>query len=121
MWKSLGGRTLAYCTFSQGYYWLTMKKDVESYVKKCDQCQRYTSIPCISFECLNPVTSSWLFAQWRIDVVDPLPTSATWKKLLLVATNYFSKWVETETYAIIKDKDVSKFMWKNIMCRFGIP
>ncbi|RVW76964.1 hypothetical protein CK203_055533 [Vitis vinifera] len=40
---------------------------------------------------------------------------------MLVATNYFSKWVEAEAYASIKDKDVTKFVWKNIICRFGIP
>ena len=38
-----------------------------------------------------------------------------------MATDYFSKWVEAETYASIKDKDVSKFVWKNIICQFRIP
>ena len=49
-----------------------------------------------------------------MDIVDPLPTKATQKKFLLVATDYFNKWVELEVYASIKDKDVSKFVWKNI-------
>nr|CAN82844.1 hypothetical protein VITISV_005761 [Vitis vinifera] len=43
------------------------------------------------------------------------------EKFLLVAIDYFSKWVEAEAYASIKDKDVTKFVWKNIVCRFGIP
>ncbi|RVW72496.1 hypothetical protein CK203_053209 [Vitis vinifera] len=51
----------------------------------------------------------------------PLSTTAAQKKFLLVVTNYFSKLVEVEAYASIKDKDVSKFVWKNIVCRFGIP
>ena len=37
-----------------------------------------------------------------------------------MATDYFSKWVEAEAYASIKDKDVSKFVWKNIICRFEV-
>ncbi|RVX22916.1 Transposon Ty3-I Gag-Pol polyprotein [Vitis vinifera] len=49
------------------------------------------------------------------------PSSTCPKKFLLVATDYFSKWVEAEAYASIKDKDVTKFVWKNIVCRFGIP
>ncbi|KAL6322056.1 hypothetical protein AAG906_003456 [Vitis piasezkii] len=49
------------------------------------------------------------------------PTAPAQKKFLLVATDYFSKWVEAEAYASIKDKDVTKFVWKNIICRFGIP
>ena len=70
---------------------------------------------------LNPVTSPWLFAQWGMDIVGPLPTVAAQKKFLLVATDYFSKWVEVEAYYKIKDKDVFKFVWKNIVCWFGIP
>ena len=56
-----------------------------------------------------------------MDIVGPLPATAAQKKFLLVATDYFSKWVEAEAYASIKDKDVTKFVWKNIICRFGIP
>ena len=69
---------------------------------------------------LNPITSPWPFAQWGMDIVGPLPVAPTQKKFLLVATYYFSKWVEAEAYASIKDKDVMKFVWKNIVCRFGI-
>ena len=36
-------------------------------------------------------------------------------------TDYFNKWVEVEAYTNIKDKDVYKFVWKNIVCQFGIP
>ena len=56
-----------------------------------------------------------------MDIVGPLPTAPTHKKLLLVATNYFSKWIESEAFASIKDKEVVQFVWKNIVCRFGIP
>ena len=45
-----------------------------------------------------------------MDIVDPLPTDTTQKKLLLIATNYFSKWVEAEAYANIKDKNMTKFV-----------
>ena len=38
-----------------------------------------------------------------------------------MATDDFSKWIEAKAFASIKDKDVSWFIWKNIVCRFGIP
>ena len=98
-----------------------MKQDSQDYVKQCDRCQRHAPIPCMLSEVLNLVTSPWLFAQWGMDIVGPLPVATAQKKFLLVATNYFSKWVETETYANIKDRDVSKFFWKNIICQFEIP
>ncbi|RVW91964.1 hypothetical protein CK203_030150 [Vitis vinifera] len=37
------------------------------------------------------------------------PSSTCPKEIPLVATDYFSKWVEAEAYASIKDKDVTKF------------
>ena len=56
-----------------------------------------------------------------MDIVGLLPVAAAQKKFLLVATDYFNKWVEAKAYASIKDKDVSKFIWKNIVCQLGIP
>ncbi|KAL6319897.1 hypothetical protein AAG906_036969 [Vitis piasezkii] len=64
-----------------------------------------------------PISGPWPFAQWGMDIVGPLPAAPAQKKFLLVATDYFSKWVEAEAYASIKDKDVTKFVWKNIICR----
>lgn len=31
-----------------------------------------------------------------------------------------SKWVEVEAFANIKDFDLVAFLWKNILCRFGV-
>ena len=50
-----------------------------------------------------------------------LPTAPAQKKLLLVAIDYFSKWIEADAFSSIKDRDVTRFIWKNIVCRFGIP
>nr|CAN71493.1 hypothetical protein VITISV_011662 [Vitis vinifera] len=116
-----GGRSLVHRAHSQGYYWPTMKQDTAAYVKKCDKCQRYAPIPHMLSATLKSISGPWPFAQWGMDIVGPLPTAPAQKKFLLVATDYFSKWVEVEAYASIKDKDVTKFVWKNIVCRFGIP
>ena len=39
----------------------------------------------------------------------------------MVGTDYFTKWVEAERLANIRDVDAKKFIWKNIITRFGIP
>ena len=38
----------------------------------------------------------------------------------MVGTNYFTKWVEAEPLAHIRDMDTKRFVWKNIVTRFGI-
>ena len=56
-----------------------------------------------------------------MDIVGPFPKAAGNKRWLLFSTDYFTKWVETEPLANIKDMDAKRFIWKNIITRFGIP
>ena len=42
------------------------------------------------------------------------------KRFLLIDTDYFTKWVEIEPLANIRDVDAKKFIWKNIITRFGV-
>ena len=42
-------------------------------------------------------------------------------KFLVVEIDYFTKWVEVEPLATIMEKNVCSFVWKNIICQFGIP
>ena len=49
------------------------------------------------------------------------PKAVENKKYLLVGTDYFTKWVEVEPLANIRDVDAKKFIWKNIVARFGVP
>ena len=105
-----GGRSLAHRAHSQGYYWPTMKKDAAAYVKNCDKCQKHAPIPHMPSATLKSISSPRPLAQWGMDIVGPLPAAPAQKKILLVATYYFCKWVEAEAYASIKDKDVTKFV-----------
>ena len=70
---------------------------------------------------LNPLSNPWPFAQCVLDIIDPFPKAIGNKKYLLIGTDYFTKWVETEPLVNIRDVDVKKFVWKNIITRFGIP
>ena len=40
---------------------------------------------------------------------------------LIVGIDYLTKWVEAEALATIIEKNVRSFVWKNIICRYGIP
>ena len=41
-------------------------------------------------------------------------------KFLVVGIDYFTKWVETEALATITEKNVQGFVWRCIICIFGI-
>ena len=40
---------------------------------------------------------------------------------MVVGIDYFTKWVEAEPLAKITQQNVKNFVWKNIVCRFGVP
>ncbi|KAL0416563.1 UNVERIFIED_CONTAM: hypothetical protein Slati_3488200 [Sesamum latifolium] len=56
-----------------------------------------------------------------MDIVGKLPRATGQRKYLIVAVDYFSKWVEIEPLAKISEKEVIKFLWQNLICSFGIP
>jgi len=43
------------------------------------------------------------------------------RRWLLVATDYFTKWVEAKPLASIRDINVTRFVWKNIVMQFSVP
>ena len=78
-----------------------MQKEALEYAKKCDQCQRFALNTHQPERFLNPLSSPWPFARRGLDIVGPFPKAAGKKKYLLVGTDYFTKWVETEPLANI--------------------
>uniref|UniRef100_A0A2N9FM34 RNase H type-1 domain-containing protein n=1 Tax=Fagus sylvatica TaxID=28930 RepID=A0A2N9FM34_FAGSY len=110
-----GGRSLAHRALTQGYWWPYMQKDAVDYVRKCDKCQRFSHSVHQPAGELQPLVSPWPFAQWGMDLVGPLPKATGNRRWLIVATDYFTKWVEAEPLANIRDRDSIKFVWKNII------
>ncbi|XP_020412296.1 uncharacterized protein LOC109947163 [Prunus persica] len=116
-----GSRSLAHKAFRQGYFWPTMHQDASSLVKKCDKYQRFGNIQHIPAEPLTPIVSPWPFAQWRLDLIGPMPQGKGQVKYVVVAVDYFTKWVKAEPLATITATRVEDFVWTHICCRFGIP
>jgi transposase InsO family protein len=42
-------------------------------------------------------------------------------RFLIVAIDYFTKWTEAKPLATITGQQVKRFVWENIVCRFGLP
>ena len=51
----------------------------------------------------------------------PFPMVVRQLKFLVVGIDYFIKWMEAETLATIMEKNIRNFVWRNIICRYGIP
>ncbi|XP_071727723.1 uncharacterized protein [Rutidosis leptorrhynchoides] len=70
---------------------------------------------------LISVSSAWPFCKWAIDIVGPFPRSVGNAKLFVVAIDFFSKWVEAKVLAKITGENIKKFVWNDIVCRYGLP
>ncbi|KAL5567548.1 hypothetical protein UlMin_024123 [Ulmus minor] len=106
-------------TPDQGLY--IMREIHEGYVRRCDACQRFSPLIHQPAEELNSVLSPWPFAKWGIDLIGPLPLGKYRMKFVVVAIDYYTKWVEAEPLSEITEARTTSFVWKNIVCRFGIP
>ena len=114
-------RALAGKVLRQGYYWPTMLRDTTDLVRKCKICQEHAKISHLPFEPLTSLTRPWPFQQWGLDILGPLPIGKGQCKFIIVAVDYFTKWAEVEPLATITEQKIRNFVWRNIICRFGIP
>ena len=117
----IGARALAGKVLRQGYYWPIILKDTTDLVKKCRICQEHAKISRLPSEPLTSITSPWPFQQWGLDILGLLPLGKGQCKFVIIAVDYFTKWVEAEPLATITEQKIRNFIWRAIICRFGIP
>ncbi|XP_050916156.1 uncharacterized protein LOC127131270, partial [Lathyrus oleraceus] len=71
---------------------------------------------------VNVLTSPWPFSMWGIDMIGAIePKASNGHRFILVAIDYFTKWVEAASYANVTKQVVARFLKKEIICRYGIP
>ncbi|MCO5608227.1 hypothetical protein L7F22_062433 [Adiantum nelumboides] len=123
-----GGRSLGHITtqkiIQSGLWWPYIFRDGIAYVKVCDVCQRCGPKPSKQANRPLQVSMAWLpFERWGIDFVDPIspPAQPGNKKYLLEATDYATKWAEVLATTDCTGNTVAKFLYENILCRFGCP
>ncbi|KAA3480072.1 Transposon Ty3-I Gag-Pol polyprotein [Gossypium australe] len=115
------GFTMARQIMRFGYYWSTMEGDCINYAKKCNKCQIYGDKIHVPPSPLHVMTSPCPFSIWGMDVIGPIPSKASnGHHFIFVVIDYFTKWVEAASYANVTKLTVSKFLKKEIICRYGM-
>ena len=71
---------------------------------------------------LHSIVKPWPFKGWVMDLIGKIyPTSSKGHNFILVATNYFTKWVEGVPLKKVEQKDMIQFIKEQIIHRFRIP
>nr|XP_025635645.1 uncharacterized protein LOC112729699 [Arachis hypogaea] len=117
----IGGKALARKLVRAGYYWPSMMADSKEFVKKCVKCQENANFHRAPASELSLLTSSRPFSQWGIDLLGPFPVGPGQVKYLIVAIDYYTKWIEAEPLASISSSNCRKFLWRQVITRFGVP
>src|SRR5688572_20377730 len=104
------------------YYWPTILEDCFKYYKGCQDCQKFGNVQRAPASAMNPIIKPWPFRGWGIDLIGQIyPPSSKGHKFILVATDYFTKWVEAIPLRVVTSAIMADFVRDHIVYRFGIP
>jgi hypothetical protein len=117
----IGSRPLLGKVFRQGFYWPKAASDAADLVQKCENCQKCARDHKQPSSLTQLIQPTWPLQRWSLDLFGPLPPAQGNLKYVVVAVEYFSKWIEAKPLATITSATVQKFFWQNIVCRFGVP
>ncbi|XP_016192697.1 uncharacterized protein LOC107633603 [Arachis ipaensis] len=102
-------------------YWPSTIKDCIGYAKACQECQRHGVVQQIPTSELHSIIKPWPFRGWALDLIGLIhPPSSKNHKFILVAIDYFTKWVEAISLIETGQNEVIDFIEEYIIHRFGI-
>nr|GEY00955.1 reverse transcriptase domain-containing protein [Tanacetum cinerariifolium] len=98
-----------------------LQRDARTLIRTCQDCQVHKPVPRNPQQKLTPITAPWPFYKWGIDIAGPFSEGPGKVIFLIVAMDYFTKWIEAIPVATITGNQIKKIMWDNVVCRFGLP
>ncbi|GKV36311.1 hypothetical protein SLEP1_g44457 [Rubroshorea leprosula] len=103
-----------------GFFWPSILKDCINYVKGCRACQLHGPLQRVPASEFYPIVKPWPFRGWAIDLIGKIyPPSSKGHSFIIVATDYFTKWVEARPMKKVEQGDVIKFIKEDLIHRFG--
>jgi hypothetical protein len=97
-----------------------MNTDATEYVRKCQNFQEHSPLTRIPAKDLHNISTPWPFHTWGLDLLGPFTPAAGQLKHLIVAVDSYTKWIKLEPLARIASIKVQNFVFRQIICRFGI-
>ena len=109
------------CLLQMGYYWPTMKRDTIEFVKNCHSCQEQANLIHTHPQNLHCMVTLWPFHTWGLNLVGPINPPSYGYIWILVAMEYFTKWVEAIPLRKATRGAMENFIKENIIVRFIVP
>jgi hypothetical protein len=104
----------------QHHWWPGMSEDIKTYVRNCDTCQKRKKDKDQSEAASAKITPD-PFYHIGIDIMGPLPRTLTGKRYIVLAIDFFTKWIEAEAIEEADAQTIVKFLHSKIVCQHGVP
>ena len=101
------------------YQWKGMYNDVVRYVRTCEGCQRRSRVR--QEEPLHPTWSLTVWEKVGIDIVYMPQTVKDGAGFIVFARDDLSSWVEGHAIKAANSKNMAKFIYEDIICRYRCP
>jgi hypothetical protein len=104
----------------QRYFWIFMPSEVKNFCQTCDKCQRF------NYSTLHnraPLKSIEIYRPWKLigtDFMGPFKTSRRGNTHIVIAIDYFTKYVEGTATNGFSAETTARFIFDNIICRHGM-
>lgn len=104
----------------QSFYWPGMKCDIEKYCKQCHNCaSRKPSKP--SKSPLGTLSVTQPLERCAVDVLGPLPRTASANRFVLVISDCFTRWTEAVPLPNQESETIARAFVNEYVSRFGVP
>jgi hypothetical protein len=103
------------------YFWPSMRKDVENFVRSCLPCRLKKSSQPKGNGKLQAILTQAPFNTVLIDVLSGFPKSNRGNVKIIVMIDHFSNWPEAIAVIDESAETVAQVVFQDLICRHGIP
>ena len=103
------------------FYWPGMQRDVQDLCKTCDACATRKKAPRRNHAPLVTIKAGYPMQVVAVDILGPLPESESGNSFVLVAGDYFTKWMEAYPIHNQEAETVARKLVDEMFCRFSPP
>ncbi|MES9881967.1 MAG: reverse transcriptase domain-containing protein [Sedimenticola sp.] len=103
------------------YFWPSMYRDIQMYVKTCEPCQQSKRYVHFRKAKLQPLPVGDVFSRVHMDVLGPLPQTEEGYKYILLLVDAFSGWCEAIPLKTLEARETAYKIYQEFICRMGCP